>query len=237
MFFDPLWFVFVGPAMLLAWWAQAKVHGAFARAKQIPARSGITGAETAARILLQAGVDNVGIEPTQGVLGDHYDPRHKVLRLSPDVYNGRSVAAQGIAAHEVGHAIQDARRYGPLILRNGLVPLASTGSWLSNILIIGGILFMFLVQGASQIAYYLIWAGVIAFATTVVFQLINLPVEFDASKRAKAALADMGLVTEQEMPEVRRVLNAAAMTYVAATAVAIMQLLYWIVRLSAMRRE
>ncbi len=218
MFFDPMYFVYVGPAILLAMLAQAMVSSAYARGNKYTARSGLTGAETAQRILDVYGVRGVGIEPVKTFLGDHYDPKHKMLRLSPDVYHGRSLAALGIAAHEVGHAIQDATSYGPLVLRNGLVPMASVGSNLSIFLVIIGVVLQF-----TQLAII----GLALFGVVVVFQLINLPVEFNASSRARGILVEQGIVTPQEDVVVGKVLNAAAMTYVAATITAIMTLLYY----------
>lgn len=222
--FDPMYFIYVGPAILLALWAQYKVKSAYARAGRIPARSGLSGAETAQRILNAFGIADVAIEPVQTFLGDHYDPKHKVLRLSPDVYHGRSLAAVGIAAHEVGHAIQDARGYAPLALRNGLVPMASVGSHLSVVLIIIG-----LVLAGMHIAFgpMIAVAGLGLFGVVVLFQLVNLPVEFNASTRARAILVDQGIVTVQEASVVSDVLSAAAMTYVAATITAMAHMLYY----------
>jgi uncharacterized protein len=218
-FFDPMYFVFVGPAILLAMWAQWKVHSAFAEAKEIPAGSGLTGAETAQRILDEYGIHDVTVEGVNSFLGDHYDSRSKVLRLSPDVYNGRSLASLGIAAHEVGHAIQDAKAYAPLTLRNGLVPMASIGSNLAIILIIAGAVMAALRPLAI--------VGLMLWAVVVLFQIINLPVEFNASRRARAVLLSSGMITQVEDQTVAKVLNAAAMTYVAATITAILQMLYW----------
>lgn len=215
---DPMYFVFVGPAILLALWAHFKVKSAFAAASKQAARSGLSGAETAQRILDTYSITDVKIEPARSFLGDHYDPRHKVLRLSPDVYNGRSLAALGIAAHEVGHAIQHAHSYAPLILRNGLVPMASIGSYLSFILLIIGMILSF-----KPLAII----GLALFGAVVLFQLVNLPVEFNASSRARAILIDHGMVGPDEDKHVGKVLNAAAMTYVAATAVALTQMLYY----------
>jgi Zn-dependent membrane protease YugP len=181
----------------------------------------MTGAEAAHRILQADGLDHVGIEETRGFLGDHYDPRHKVLRLSPDVYHGRSLAAVGIAAHEAGHAIQDRVRYAPLAIRNGIVPLASVGSNLSFIVFIAG-LFMNWTG--------LMLAGIIMFSAVVLFQLINLPVEFNASSRARQVLLTNGIIAADEDRGVGKVLNAAAMTYVAATVTAILTLLYFLMR-------
>jgi uncharacterized protein len=221
MFFDPLYLLFMLPGMLLAAWAQLKVQSAFHEAKQIRAASGASGAEAAAVIIKQAGLQGVAIEPSDGFMSDHYDPRARVLRLSPDVYGGHSLAALGVAAHEAGHALQHATGYPLMGLRNAIVPLASVGGNLTWILILAG----FFLQ-----SFNLILAGIAAFSLTVIFQLINLPVEFDASRRAKILLGDLGLVRPNEAPEVRRVLSAAAMTYVAATLTALLNLLYFLVR-------
>ncbi len=223
-FFDPMYFVYVGPAILLALWAQMKVKSAYAQAGQYRASSGLSGAETAQRILNANGISDVAIEPVKSFLGDHYDPRHKVLRLSPEVYHGRSLASLGIAAHEVGHAIQDARAYAPLALRNGPVPVASLGSQLSVALIIAGVVLMWMHTGLGQPVAVV---GLGLFGVVVLFQLINLPVEFNASKRARRILLANGMVTTDEDKVVAKVLNAAAMTYVAATITAIMTLLYY----------
>ncbi len=219
MIFDPMYFVFIGPAILLAAWAQYRVKSAYARGSKHQARSGLSGAQTAQRILNAYGISDVAIEPVQSFLGDHYDPRKKVLRLSPDVYHGRSLASLGIAAHEVGHAIQHAHSYGPLALRSALVPMASVGSNLSIFLILGG----FFLQMAG-----LAVAGIVLFGFVVLFQLINLPVEFNASSRARQILLNQGMVTAEEDLVVGKVLSAAAMTYVAATLTAILTLLYYV---------
>ena len=224
-FIDPMYFVFVGPAMLLALWAQWMVKSAYAKGSKHQARSGLTGAETAQRILNVYGVADVGIEPVKSFLGDHYDPKHKMLRLSPDVYNGRSLAALGIAAHEVGHAIQHKQAYGPLVIRNGLVPMASIGSQLSMALIFGGFILSMFAGGTVGTTVAIVGLGM--FALVVLFQLINLPVEFNASSRARSILLEQGIVTAQENVIVGKVLNAAAMTYVAATITAIMTMLYY----------
>lgn len=221
MIFDPLYLVFMLPAMLFAAWAQMKVSSAFSRGKQMRLRSGLSGAEAAARILQAHGLHAVGIEPARGFLGDHYDPRAKVLRLSPEVYEGRTLAAVGVAAHEAGHALQDQAHYAPLKLRNGIVPLASMGSYLPWILITIGIFMK---------SMGLVAAGIALFSVVVLFQLVNLPVEFDASKRARQLLLSNGIITESEEPAVAKVLNAAAMTYVAATITAVLQLLYFLLR-------
>ena len=225
-YFDPMYFVYVGPALLLAMWAQYKVKTAYARGARIKARCGLTGAQTAQRILNTYGVADVAIEPAQTFLGDHYDPRGKVLRLSPEVYHGRSLASLGIAAHEVGHAIQDASSYGPLVLRTGLVPVASIGSNLAVWLVIGGIMLGFVMR-APVVGQTVASVGLGLFGAVVLFQLVNLPVEFNASRRAREILLSQGIVTDEEDRMVGQVLNAAAMTYVAATLTAILTLLYY----------
>ena len=218
-YFDPMYFVFMAPAILLAMWAQWRVKSAYAEASEIPAGSGLSGAETAQRILDEYGISDVAIESVNSFLGDHYDSQKKVLRLSPDVYSGRSLASLGIAAHEVGHAIQDAKAYAPLALRNGLVPMASVGSNLAMILIIAGLVIAMLRPLAI--------VGLLLWGVVVLFQVINLPVEFNASRRARAVLLSSGMITQVEDRIVAKVLSAAAMTYVAATIVATMQLLYY----------
>ncbi|GJM44360.1 MAG: zinc metallopeptidase [Gemmatimonadota bacterium] len=223
MFFDPIYFVIVGPAMLLALWAQMKVKGAYGTWSQQPASSRLTGAQAASRMLQSAGILDVQVEQVQGFLSDHYDPRAKKLRLSPDVYGGQSVAAMGIACHEAGHAMQHAQGYAPLALRNAIVPVAQIGSWISWPMIMLG---MFLqMQNLALL-------GLIAFLALVVFQLVTLPVEFDASNRAKQQIRTLGIVhSDQEGKGVAAVLNAAAMTYVAATVTALAQVIYFALRL------
>lgn len=219
--FDPLYMMMLMPAMLLAGWAQWKVQSAFSHASRIRSASGLTGAQAAKKILEAEGIYNVAIEPIQGMLSDHYDPTHKVLRLSSQVYGSNSIAAVGVAAHEAGHAVQDATRYPLLVVRNAIVPMASLGSSASMILIFAGLLLH-----VTQ----LFILGVAAFSLTVFFQVVNLPVEFDASRRAREALQMTGLVRPEEDREVGRVLNAAAMTYVAATITSILTLVYYLIR-------
>ena len=222
MGFDPLWFMIVGPAILLALYAQVRVKSAFRAMSRVPSSRGMSGAEAARAVLLRAGISDVPVERSSGWLSDHYDPAKKVLRLSEEVYAGRSLASIGVAAHEAGHALQHAQSYGPLMLRSYLVPTASIGSWMAfPMIFLGGALgFLGLVQ-----------LGIALFALLVVFQIVTLPVEFNASSRARAVLADSGIVVDaEEMDGVRRVLNAAAMTYVAATVQAVAQLLYFLLR-------
>jgi len=226
MFFDPIYLVFLAPGMILAIWAQWRIHSAYAEGNQYAPRSGLSGAEAAQAVLANAGVAGVRIEPVEGVLTDHYVPGEKILRLSPDVYAGRSLAALGVAAHEAGHAIQDANRYPLLVIRNSMVPLASFGSNAAWIILLIGF-FMQLFQ--------LILIGIAVFSLTVIFQLVNLPVEFDASRRARLSLVEGGLVTSKEDAVVGKVLNAAAMTYVAATLTSVLTLLYFVFRAGGAR--
>lgn len=228
MFFDPLYFLFLAPALLLSLWAQVKVKGATGKYSKVPSSSGMTGAQIARTILDANAVSGVGIEMADGVLSDHYDPAKKVLRLSEGVYHGRSVTAAGIAAHEVGHALQHKLAYRPLVLRQTLAPAAMFGSNLSWILILIGV-----VLASTP----LMWAGIGLFSIAVLFTLVTLPVEFDASRRAKEVLPQLGLVSNADRAGVSAVLNAAAMTYVAAAATAILQLLYFIFRATSSSRE
>ncbi|NIM02066.1 MAG: hypothetical protein GTN89_15045 [Acidobacteria bacterium] len=228
MFFDPLYLIVIGVGMALSLFAQARVKGAFAKYSRIATRSRMTGAQVAQAILDRNGIRDVKIEPVRGKLSDHYDPRSKTLRLSEPVYGSNSMAAFGVAAHEVGHAIQHATGYAPLGFRSAWVPVANTGSGLSIIVLI---LAAILGGAATPLGHTASLIGVLLFATTTVFTLVTLPVEFDASKRALAALDSGGLVTRDELTGARSVLNAAAMTYVAAFITSLLTLLYWAFRL------
>ncbi len=221
LFFDPLYFLILGPALLLSMWAQWKVKSAFTQYSRVSTFRRLRGAQVARQILDHYGLTDVTIERVSGFLSDHYDPIKRVLRLSPDVYDGISVVAVGVAAHETGHAIQHKMGYRPLALRTVLAPAASIGSQLSWWLLIGG----FIISSIG-----LVYAGIALFSLAVLFTLITLPVEFDASRRAKEILNTMGLVNVTEAQGVEKVLNAAAMTYVAAAAVAVLQLLYFLIR-------
>jgi uncharacterized protein len=230
-YFDPVHFnfnylLFVGPAMLLGLWAQWRVRSTYAKAQQEPAP--LSGAAAARHILDSAGLNQVDVEQVQGVLSDHYDPRAKVLRLSPDVYHNRSMASVGIAAHEAGHALQDAANYAPLVIRNAAVPVAGFGSGFGVLLIVIG----FIMQWAPLLLF-----GIGLFACVVLFQLVNLPVEFNASRRAKDQLVALGIVPQQDMRSVNRVLNAAAWTYVAGTLQSVMTLLYYVMLFAGGRRD
>ena len=218
---DPLFYILVAPAFLLSIYATFKVKRTFKKYSKVATASGMTGAQAAQRMLASSGVHDVQIEAVGGFLSDHYDPSKKVLRLSPDVFSGKSVSSVGVAAHEAGHALQDAGGYAPLKFRTAIVPMASIGSKLVwPVLIIGIIL-------ASTA---LIKIGIIFFGMVVAFQLITLPVEFNASRRAVAALSSSGMLMEQEVDGARTVLRAAAMTYVAAAAMAVLQLIYFLLR-------
>ncbi len=230
-FFDPMYLLFLAPAMILAAWAQWRVRSAYTEASRIGARSGLSGAQAAYDVMRAGGVpENVDIQPVQGFMTDHYDPSQKVLRLSPEVYAGRSLAALGIAAHEAGHAIQDARRYPLLVIRNGLVPMASIGSGLAWIIIFAGFVLSAMSTALASLGGFLVLVGIGAFSVVVIFQLVNLPVEYDASRRAKIALIDGGLITGDEAYYVNKVLSAAALTYVAATLSSVLTLLYFLFR-------
>ncbi len=220
-FFDPMYFLIVGPALLLSLFASARVKSTFKRFSKVRTARGLSGAETAAQIMRAYGLDQVGIERAKGFLSDHYDPTKKVLRLSPQVHDGRSISSIGVAAHEAGHALQHANGYAPLQLRSFLVPVTKFGSGLAWPMMIIG----FLMQSAA-----LVQLGIIFFAVAVLFQIVTLPVEFDASKRAVAILGERGLLTTDELSGTRKVLNAAALTYVAAAAAAVLQLVYFLMR-------
>jgi Zn-dependent membrane protease YugP len=228
-YFDPMYLVFALPALLLAFYAQFKVQSAYGKYSQKSNWQGISGLEAARYLLSSAGLSHIRVEGTSGQLTDHYDPRSGTLRLSPQVANSRSVAALGIVAHEVGHAMQDAQAYAPLRWRTGLVPAVNIGSWLGPILFLIG----FLMRASS-----LAWVGVLFFAGSAVFALITLPVELNASGRALQMLRTAGLVTGgQETEGVKSILNAAALTYVAALAQALSTLLYYVFLLTGFSRD
>ena len=222
MYFDPLYLVVMGLGALLSFGASWLTKSRFRKYSQLGTRSGMTGAEVAQSILRDQGITDVSIEPVAGTLSDHYDPRSKTLRLSEPVYAGRSMAAFGVAAHEVGHAIQHAKGYAALRFRSAWVPVANTGSKISIFVLIAAAV----MGGATTVwGNGLAWVGIALFGTTTLFTLVTLPVEFDASRRALACL-DGRYVNEEEHMGARKVLNAAAMTYVAAFAASLMTLLY-----------
>ena len=219
-FFDSTIFILI-PAIILTLYAQYKVKTTYSKYSKILAKNGLSGKETAEELLLRYNLSNIKIEPIEGRLSDHYDPRQKKLGLSEEIYYGKSLAAQGIVAHEIGHALQDAKNYFPLSLRSNLVPVTNIGSSMAVPLFLIGFIFSFPA---------LMDIGIIAFSLAVLFQLVTLPVEFDASKRAVNLLVGANIVSDtEEINSVKKVLNAAALTYVAATSVAVFQLLRLIV--------
>ena len=223
MYYDPTFLLLI-PALILTLYAQFKVQSTFAKYSKVASKSGKTAAEVSRLILDSAGLRSIPVQEVAGNLTDHYDPRDKTLHLSNPVYNSNSVAAIGVAAHEAGHAIQDAKAYAPLALRNNLVPVAGLGSQLAIPLFFMGLIFSFPM---------LMDIGIIAFSLAVAFQMITLPVEFNASARAVKILADGRYLAEDEIPMARSVLNAAALTYLAAAAMAVLNL----VRLIALRGQ
>jgi Zn-dependent membrane protease YugP len=235
MIFHPLYLIMLAPAMLLGLWAQMRVKSTYHAALRQPAS--MSGASAARRLLDSAGLQRVDIEEVPGELSDHYDPRHKVLRLSQTIYHSRTMASVGIAAHEAGHAIQDAKNYAPLMIRNAAVPAANFGSGISWVLFFIGLMIAQMSRTGGPLGQTLMIAGIVGFGCVVFFQVINLPVEFDASARAKRQLVEYGIVHENEMGTVNKVLNAAALTYVAATLQAVLQMLYFIIRMVGTRRR
>ena len=213
-----VWLLCMGGPLLLGLWAQSKVKRAFARWSEVPVRNGMTGAQAAAEVVRASGLRDVEIRPVEGRLSDHYDPRSRTLNLSADVGQASTVAALGVAAHEAGHAIQDARGYVPMRIRQTVVPVASIGSSLAFPLI-----FLGFILGS----FGLVNVGLALFTAIVLFQLVTLPVEFDASRRALVALRDGGLLAANELDGAKQVLSAAAWTYVAAFVAAAAQLLYF----------
>ena len=232
-YFDWTYLILDLPAIILAVAAQGKVSSTFNKYSKVQSHIGITGAEAARRIMEQNGIYDVSVERVSGNLTDHYDPSRKVLRLSDNVYSSSSIAAIGVAAHETGHAIQHARNYAPLSLRSLMVPLANIGSSLAMPLILLGILFSF----SSRMGDSLITLGIILFGLSVVFTVITLPVEFNASKRAVACLDESRILYSDEIDGVKKVLGAAAMTYVASTAVALANFIRLIVIFGGRRRD
>ena len=223
--FDWTYLVLVLPCIILSLWASSSVNSTFKKYSKVMSIRHITGADAAQRVLSANGVTGVRIERVSGNLTDHYDPRTNVIRLSDSVYSSTSVAAIGVACHEAGHAVQYARNYGPIKLRAAIIPLTNIGSKLAMPLILIGILLGFL----GNFSYFLVDLGIAAFGLCLVFQLITLPVEINASRRAIATIENTGILTNEEQQGAKKTLKAAAMTYVAATAVALAQLLRLIV--------
>lgn len=227
-FIDPLYIVLALPGLLLGLWAQWRVKSTFSRYAEVGTRRGLSGAEVAAEILRTEGITDVRIEPTEGWLSDHYSPSDKTLRLSPDVFYGRSVAATGVAAHEVGHAVQHARSYAFLGARSALVPAVQFASPFAVPIIIAG----FFLSGfvGTTVGQLVTVVGLALFALVVLFQLVTLPVEFDASRRALEAIRAGGILQGSEQEGARDVLGAAAWTYVAAAVSSLLTLLYFVLR-------
>ena len=214
--FDPLYLYLVMPAMLFAFWAQFMVKHSFKKYSKLRTMRGVTGAAAAYEVLRQAGVTGVRIERVSGNLTDHFDPKHNVIRLSDSVHDVASVAAAGVAAHEAGHAIQYAVSYTPMKIRAGIIPVTNFGSMLAMPLVFAGLFFE--MTG-------LINLGILLFGVVVLFQLLTLPVEFNASRRAISSLRNTSALTSEELPAARKVLTSAALTYVGALAVSLAQLI------------
>ena len=233
MYFDWTYLVLVLPCVLLSLWASSSVNSTFKKYSQQHSRRGITGAQAADRVLRANGVFNVRIERVSGNLTDHYDPKANVIRLSDSVYNSTSTAAIGVACHEAGHAVQYAQSYGPIKLRAAIIPITNIGSKLAMPLILIGLLLVVF----ENLSYGFIYLGIACFGLSLVFQLVTLPVEFNASRRAMAAIESAELLTEEEQKGARKTLSAAAITYVAATAVSLAQLLRLILVFGGRRRR
>lgn len=233
-YFDPLYFLFTLPALIFGLWAQWRVQSEVRKYSQVYTGRGATGARVARAMLDAYGLNAVRVERVEGFLSDHYDPVSRTLRLSPANYDTPSVAAVGISAHEAGHALQHAEGYWPLQARSAIVPVVQFGSWLGPLVFMGG---FFLASAGSALGWNIAWLGVLLFGATAVFSLITLPVEFDASRRAKEILVQGGFITGQEGSGVAKVLDAAALTYVAALASAVSTLLYYVFLLSGLRRN
>jgi Zn-dependent membrane protease YugP len=220
-FFDPLYLIIIAPGLLLSLWASFRVKSAFNKYSKVRSARGLTGAEAAGEMLRYAGLSDVKIVPTSGILSDNYNPLTKTLSLSEEVYGSNSIAAVGVATHEAGHALQHANHYAPMWIRSALVPTASIGSGIGYFVMVMGLIFHSL---------NMVLAGAILFSCVLLFQLVTLPVEFDASHRAKVKIVEDGIITAQEREGVDRVLNAAALTYVAAAISTLLTLLYFLMR-------
>jgi len=226
MFFDPMYLLLMVPGILLTLWAQNKVKGTYRRYSRIPSKMGMTGAQVAQTILTKMGVQGVRVEPVAGELTDHYDPSAKAVRLSQGIYNSTSLAAAAVAAHECGHVLQDVQDYKFMNVRASLVPAVNLGSRLGPILIVAG-----LILNVIGLA----WLGIIFFAAVLLFHLVTLPVEFDASRRALTLIDEYGILQGEENKGARAVLQAAAFTYVATAFYALLNLLYYVFLLTSRR--
>ena len=222
MIFDPMYFVFIIPGLILSMWASFRVKSAFKKYYKVRSMRGMTGAEAAEEMLRRAGISGVRILRSHGMLSDHYNPLNRTLSLSEPVYDSNSIAAVGVATHEAGHAIQHARNYAPLWVRSALVPTANIGSSIGYIVMLVGLVFLH-----SQT---MVLIGALLFSAVLLFPIVTLPVEFNASNRAKVLVVEYGIVTAQEREGIDKVLNAAAMTYVAAAVSTLLTLLYFLMR-------
>lgn len=236
IWYDPTFFIFIVPALILGLIAQAVVQGRFNKYSQVRTLRGLTGAQAARAILDANGLVDVTIEETTGFLSDHYDPRTRTLRLSPEVARSPSIAAVGVAAHEAGHALQHASGYFPLQIRSAMVPAVQFGTWLGPLVIMAGIL-LEVTMGAFRLGNTIAWLGVALFSLVAVFSFVTLPVELDASARARQLLTHYRIVNQQELAGVSSVLNAAAWTYVVAALAALLQVLRWVMILTASERR
>lgn len=221
MIFDPMYFLIIAPGLALSMWASFRVKSSFNKYSKVRSARGMTGAEAAQEMLDRAGITDVRVVPTRGMLSDHYNPVNKTLALSESVYASNSIAAIGVATHEAGHAIQHARNYAPLWVRSMLVPTANIGSSVGYLVMLGGLFLS---------STNMILAGAVLFSAVLLFQIVTLPVEFDASRRAKVLVVQHGIISSREREGVDRVLNAAAMTYVAAAVSTLLTLLYFLMR-------
>ncbi len=233
MYFDYTYLIYVLPCLLLSLWASANVNSTFRKYSKQISRRGITGAQAAQRVLSANGVAGVRIERISGNLTDHFDPRANVIRLSDSVYDNTSTAAIGVACHEAGHAVQYAQHYAPLKLRAAIVPITNIGSKLAMPLILIGLLLSF----GEKMSFTFVYLGIACFGLSVIFQFVTLPVEFNASRRALRAIEDGELLTDEEHKGAKKTLTAAALTYVAATAVALAQLLRLLIIFGGRRRN
>ena len=221
-FFDPMYFVFIIPGLILSMWASFRVKRAFKKYSKVRSMRGMTGAGAAEEMLRRAGISGVRILRSHGMLSDHYNPLTRTLNLSESVYDSDSIAAVGVATHEAGHAVQHARNYAPLWVRSALVPTANIGSSIGYIVMLVGLVFLH--------PQTMVLIGALLFSAVLLFQIVTLPVEFNASNRAKALVVEYGIVTAQEREGIDKVLNAAALTYVAAAISTLMTLLYFLMR-------
>jgi len=236
MMFDPLWLVFALPGLLLGLYAQFKLSANYNKYMQVPVESGMSGAQAARQILDHAGLNDVGIQEVPGRLTDHYDPRQRALFLSSENFHERSLAAVGVAAHESGHALQHQAAYAPLNLRMMMVPVTQFASTAYSLIFLFGMMLAWVGRMHGALFHNVIWLAIGLFAVVTAFQIITLPVEFDASRRAKEQLFRLGIVRSDESTAINKVLNTAALTYVAAMISSVMQLL-WLISLGGRSRR